>query len=221
MITCSRNEVEAHARRAARGAGLSWGLAEEAGKAARWLATRGLPGVEVLARVLTCNDGVDYARLAPQMSGAEWRAEGGALCPLCAGAAISDRAGLLDHGVTLRDVSFPLLLAPFAHRAALASGCDYELRWQGVRLKTGADGFTLLEGDTVTLAVASAVAARIEVGLPATPGEVGGECRRVFAPHDASVSIPLDAWRTLEELAGRTYVPATAESRERGAGEDR
>jgi hypothetical protein len=32
----SLNEIEAMAKRAVRGAGLAWGLAEEAGKALRW-----------------------------------------------------------------------------------------------------------------------------------------------------------------------------------------
>ena len=43
-MTFSLNEIEAIGKRAARGAGLPWGLAEEAGKAARWLTARGLPG---------------------------------------------------------------------------------------------------------------------------------------------------------------------------------
>ena len=48
-MTWSLNEIETLSRKAARGAGLSWGLAEEAGKATRWLAAAGLPGPQVLA----------------------------------------------------------------------------------------------------------------------------------------------------------------------------
>ena len=33
----SLNEIESLCKKAARGAGMSWGLAEEAGKAAKWL----------------------------------------------------------------------------------------------------------------------------------------------------------------------------------------
>ena len=36
-MNVSMNEVESMAKTAARGAGYSWGLAEEAGKATRWL----------------------------------------------------------------------------------------------------------------------------------------------------------------------------------------
>ena len=46
------NEVEATAKRAARGAGYSWGLAEEASKATRWLCAKGIDGSAVLAGLL-------------------------------------------------------------------------------------------------------------------------------------------------------------------------
>ncbi|MEL7259121.1 MAG: DUF3726 domain-containing protein, partial [Pseudomonadota bacterium] len=43
-MSWSLNEVESLARKAARGAGYSWGLAEEAGKATRWTCAAGWPG---------------------------------------------------------------------------------------------------------------------------------------------------------------------------------
>ena len=41
-------EVESYLRKAARACGLEWGIAEEAGKAARWLAAFNLPGPEIM-----------------------------------------------------------------------------------------------------------------------------------------------------------------------------
>ena len=41
-------ETESYLRKAARACGLDWGIAEEAGKAARWLAAFDLPGPELL-----------------------------------------------------------------------------------------------------------------------------------------------------------------------------
>ncbi len=52
-MSWSLNEIEGLARKAARGSGLSWGLAEEAGKATRWLCAAGLPGADALAGLLT------------------------------------------------------------------------------------------------------------------------------------------------------------------------
>ena len=51
-LVVSSNEVDALAKKAAKGAGMPWGLAAEAGKATRWLADRGLPGPAVLADLL-------------------------------------------------------------------------------------------------------------------------------------------------------------------------
>ena len=45
-------ETRAMATKATRGAGYSWGLAEEAGFAVHWLQLNGAPGVEALARLL-------------------------------------------------------------------------------------------------------------------------------------------------------------------------
>ena len=43
-MSLSLNEVESLAKKAARGTGYPWGLAEEAAKASRWLAARGVDG---------------------------------------------------------------------------------------------------------------------------------------------------------------------------------
>ncbi|MEF9603350.1 DUF3726 domain-containing protein, partial [Paracoccus sp. PXZ] len=44
----SRNETEALCLKAARGAGMSWGLAEEAAFAAGWLGAHGIDGAGAL-----------------------------------------------------------------------------------------------------------------------------------------------------------------------------
>lgn len=45
-VTLSHSELRSLITKAARGAGLGWGLAEEAGWAAEWLARRGLPAAD-------------------------------------------------------------------------------------------------------------------------------------------------------------------------------
>jgi len=60
-MLCSLNEIEAQLRKAARGAGLSWGLAEEAGKAGRWLAMHGIDALPAFAALYEQNDGRPYA----------------------------------------------------------------------------------------------------------------------------------------------------------------
>jgi hypothetical protein len=50
-------ETESYLRKAARACGLDWGIAEEAGKAARWLAAFKLAGPETLLAHLQQIDG--------------------------------------------------------------------------------------------------------------------------------------------------------------------
>lgn len=75
------NEVEATAKNAARGAGYSWGMAEEAAKATRWLCANGIDGCKALARVLAQADEIGPREMAPRDLSGDWAAEAGALCP--------------------------------------------------------------------------------------------------------------------------------------------
>ncbi|WP_443692938.1 DUF3726 domain-containing protein [Pseudomonas protegens] len=133
----SLNEIESLCKKAARGAGLSWGLAEEAGKAARWLSAHGLDGPGVLATQLRQNDGCAYQQLAPDVSAEPWQVPGHALCPLIAGATLSDHSYLLRNNgrIELRQVAHPQLLLPFASATARQLGLWLELSWNGCCLK--------------------------------------------------------------------------------------
>lgn len=216
MIVCSLNEVETYGRRAARGAGMSWGLAEEAGKAARWLAEHGLPGVELLVRLLTINDGRSYSNMAPEVRDNRWQASAGDLCPVCCGAALCDRAELLAHGsaIHFNDLACPLLLAPFVDCSRSVDGGSCEMRWPNVRL--------LLSGDGVMLECAkpsahlSERAEEVRVSL-----RLSHTVQPTHLPRTEGIETAASAWRALEALAKRTYVPATDESRARGAGAGR
>ena len=84
----SLNELDAMARKAARGAGYSWGLAEEAGRATRWLAAAGLPGPMCLAQLLAAVDGADFNDFTPAVLAGRCTADSGALCPRLCGVAV-------------------------------------------------------------------------------------------------------------------------------------
>ena len=206
----SLNEIESLAKKATRGAGYSWGLAEEAGKATRWLCAAGLPGAPALAALLVRNDGVAYDALRPIDEAAPWRATGGALCPLIAGAALSDRAGTLaaGRGIVLSRVSHPLLLLPFLVSAADMTRTDLTLHWDGVILSHGPDG-TALDARAAALAVTEAR----DVGAAPTTARPATRIRRAWrgdiAPDSAAI---------LQRFAHRTYAPETDERRRAGAG---
>ena len=102
-MSWSLGETAALALKATRGAGLSWGLAEEAAGAVFWLHQRGLPGISALCGYLDCYGAAGTA--------------GDAACPLVLGTALSDGTHAvpeqLDERIDLGTVSAPLLLLPF------------------------------------------------------------------------------------------------------------
>ena len=209
-MTRSLNEIEAHAKRAARGAGLSWSLAEEAGRATRWLASHGLAGPALLSEVLTKNDGLRHDQVAPVRLDGEWHAPAGDLCPLAAGAALNDYAEWLAGAqpLTMANVSNPLLVLPFAAWAAIHLNAPIQVGWQNLRIDTDGDRVWINDPDKdIDTSQAAAVTCQIaskrtDAGtLPGLRGTVTDQ-----------------AWRKLDTFAQRTFAPATAASRLLGAG---
>lgn len=204
-MTYSLNEIEALAKKGARGGGYDWGVAEETGKAVRWLASHGLPGVELLTKHLSmqANDG------PPQTLDGDWSSVTGTLCPLTAGIALNDCADRLSagQGQMMRNVAHPLLVVPFAAWAAVHIRAPLTVTWGALRATT--NGYDLLiEGDEHDLsaahsAILSCSIAQDQVALiaPALRGSISDK-----------------AWTELNTFAQRTYAPATEASRLLGAG---
>lgn len=205
-MTRSLNEVEALARKAARGAGMSWGLAEDTGRAIRWLEARGFAGAAALAEYLAWRDqGGAVARL--EVHSGLWRGAGGPLCPIAVGAYLSDSAAAgLPGEMTLVSIRAPLLIIPFTAWAARELGRDIKLEcgdediWLGHRGEAYGAGFT------------GTGEADVSLRLEQVPGDA---MRREVTTRCAAERGPLDV---LEEFAGRTYAPATEASRLAGAG---
>lgn len=106
-VTLALSELRALVTKAARGAGLSWGLAEEAGWAADWLARRGLPAA-------------DWATLWLQAT------INGQPGPIEAGVALADRLACnlasLPPQALHDGLPAPGYLLPFLHRIAQHHG---------------------------------------------------------------------------------------------------
>jgi hypothetical protein len=110
------SEIQALATKATRGAGFSWGEAEEAGWAVMWLSREGLPGADLLLAAIESPE-----LCAPTPQPFCWRTPG-RLCPLRAGMALMDFAelpsGLANTPLHLEEVAVPGLLLPFVAQAA-------------------------------------------------------------------------------------------------------
>jgi hypothetical protein len=188
------SEIRATATKAARGAGFDWGMAEEAGLAARVLESRGLPGVRVLARLLNgraCCDRV----LGTGARNGMWEM-----------VALSDRLPFPEEAMPTGPVAAPLLLAAPLILFARERGLAFTLAWDGAMLRCTP------EGVTAHGAVGAETAER--VSLEPSPDGHTEPC-----PIDwRSRAVRLCDWDRLEHLAARTLVPETAASRARGAG---
>lgn len=204
-MTFSLNEVEATAKKATRGAGYPWGLAEEAGKAVRWLCAHGVDGCGALAEALGKFDGASLSDISPVASNSEWRASGRTLCPLMTGTALSDRVDTIPNSpIHAHQVATPNLLLFFA--ANIAAHCKgiVTLEWPGGSAVTNGTDLCL-NGQPAT-SVASVV--RILCG-----GTLGAP-QETLSRAEPTASV----WKTLNTFAHRTYAPATKESRLKGAG---
>jgi hypothetical protein len=204
----SRNEIESLALKAARGAGLSWGLAEEAAAAATWLAERDLPWAETLAELLvrrqaTCPPAISGQVVAPFRTGSR-------LCPILTGALLSD-LGPSNRSMEVHDLLGPLWLAPFLARW-WGRGLAARLAWAQVSLVVGPHSLWGLPTPPVD-GLAAPFASRVEIAMVAAsaPAHPQPERRHGYL-------LPDDALRALQALEQRTYVPASAHSRLSGAG---
>jgi hypothetical protein len=200
----SCNEAEMLCLKAARGAGMSWGLAEEAGFAARWLYARGLDGPAVLLAHLDWADGRPWDAVRPVAAGNLWTQDGGLLCPIALGTAISDFAALGRAGndAIAGPVHRPVLVLPFLHALARASGSTMALAWAGHRVTVGPEGE--IGGDIALLSAVECAELEISAGAKAA-----AEPRRP----DRAAPLSAQTLSRLDDFAMRTTVPASASSR--------
>lgn len=199
-IRLSLSEIDALGRKAARGTGCSWGLAEEAGKSARWLAGYGLAGPEALAALFT----------APRRCGCT-SDSAAPLCPIAAGADLSDSAEEIADGTDMRlgDVAEPLLLLAQASRSAHALKVILTLRWSGFCATCFPSGLSIENGDGMNDAVGRYVVCSNKNAVTEEADLQAGAASRL---------VSRSAYETLSRLASKTYAPATDASRNSGAG---
>ncbi len=197
QLSCS--EVTALCLKAARGAGMSWGLAEEAGYAARWLYARGLDGPGALLEVLDKTESCGTAVLS---DGSIRPKAHSVLSPITVGTALSDFAGLCPEPICAKPVLRPLLVLPFLHQMASAAQAARLLKWAQGSVAVDPSGAVC--GETALLEQAD-VADIIVSAAPDRPDSA--------APVADPAPFQPDILKRLDDYAMRTTVPATAASR--------
>lgn len=210
-VSLSRNEVSSLCMKAARGAGMDWGLAEEAGFAAAWLVQHGFDGPEYLYTHLAQAQGRRWANLCPTVAIGDWHAQDGrSLCPIALGVTLSDYAALPEgivDGCSIRigPVDHPVLLIPFLTTIAQSTDTLFTLEWDG--------GSALIGGDRAALiaAVKMLTDHRGPLHLSGRSGVAKPAVAAKAPDTDANIITALNA------LAMRTTVPSSEASRA-GAG---
>jgi Protein of unknown function (DUF3726) len=203
-MSVSLNEVESLAYKAAWGAGLSWGLAEDAAAAARWLAAHRLDWARALADVLEQASALSApaGHAASEITG---RTPGAVLCPIRTGTWLSDQgAGAPDRQMTIRRVVSPILLVPFVAR--LGSSARFWFEAAIVDCRAGSFNST---GSIATAAQ--------DVIVHIAGGSAMGTATSRPAATDP-LTIDAASYARLSALEARTYVPASDTSRLSGAG---
>lgn len=211
-MTYALSELDVLGKKAARGAGLPWGLAEDAGKVIRWLASFGLPGPQSLSAMLNGFEPSHLTEQAPQSIGIpSWAASSGVLNPLITGAALSDCAARLRQWgqITTGPMQHPLLLLPFTGAVALNLGTPVSVQWAGIQFTTDGHAVSCQGHDP----------GRQESHVCQTTVAINGRMTQPF-PKVRRVTLPQETSDHLSSLAERTLAPATEASRRLGAGAD-
>ena len=201
-MSWSLGETSALAVKAARGCGMSWGLADEAGYAVRWLQARALPGVAALCCYLNW-------RASGKL--VDWPAEVGATssyCPIQTGTALADGGITLD--TQFSRVQNPLLMLPFI---ALRAGSNViRIELDKIRIDVNQMGAGCSHNKTAILVQNAICTLSTDPSdmLPITYFEAYPLPR---VPSDATCCM-----NTLGRFAAKTYAPSTEQSRLRGAG---
>ena len=201
----SLGEIESQCKKAARGSGLSWGLAEDAGLVARLLSEVGLPGSETIALNLKKLAFSELYRVEKKedIFGAAERPLSGFLI----GISILDRLSEFPDSKT---VDFGEIVGPLAFVGSLlklqGSNYSFSVRWVGFHCCLDSTGLTV-HGKNLNPEIVHKLEFSIFQNLKIS------SVNEIVIP-----KVSVECWKELTDLAYRTYVPSSEKSRMFGAG---
>ncbi|MEM8796610.1 MAG: DUF3726 domain-containing protein [Pseudomonadota bacterium] len=226
MSNLSFSETRALALKACRGAGFSWGLAEEAQDLVHTLALLDFPALEMLASLLRLYEAPrrDSTPKEPCPSSPNWTAGKRTLCGVTLAtylrdtgfAIIQKKSGGCGRSNYIGPVAGPLFVAAAAVGVNRTTGLESRLCWESASvevnngaIKTGGTG--LLDPIARELVIIDRAADLDRSESEALEKRIANAARRISTSETALAF--------LQALAARTLVPESDQSRSRGAGE--
>ncbi len=199
QISWSLGETAALATKAARGAGMPWGLADETGVAVSWLHAHGIPGLAALCRYLKWRDNGIVTQWPDRPAGAA------CYCPIALGTAYMD--GAIPLTLATGTIREPVLMLPFIAKRNTGQPMQVDLGDMSIHLSK--DGvFSPYLNTALLISQANCTINHATDTAAMTPYEL---TQRVPSYFFGCVAV-------LTEFAKKTYAPATDESRMAGAG---
>jgi len=186
-------------------------MAQEAGRAAAWLAHNGLPAASYFDLLLRQTDGIEASQLTPSIvfSNAipEWQTSTQSFCPVVYGSVISDLGSSLFKGSSENLASgalySPGILLAFVAYSAKSSGVSLQINIDGHSVVISSDGWLeTTDLDFLTVKQAEFSLKESSVQISAAPSV------------HRRAAISNNSFEYLGTLAHRTYVPASEESPE-------
>ena len=199
QISWSLGETAALATKAARGAGMPWGLADETGVAVSWLHAHGIPGLAALCRYLKWRDNGIVTQWPDRPAGAA------CYCPIALGTAYMD--GAIPLTLATGTIREPVLMLPFIAKRNTGQPMQVDLGDMSIHLSK--DGVCSPYPNTALLI--SQANCNINHATDTA----------AMAPYELTHRVPsyfFGCVAVLTEFAKKTYAPATDESRMAGAG---
>ena len=199
QISWSLGETAALATRAARGAGMPWGLADETGVAVSWLHVHGIPGLAALCRYLKWRDNGIVTQWPDRPAGAA------CYCPIALGTAYMD--GAIPLTLATGTIREPVLMLPFIAKRNTDQPMQVDLGDMSIHLSK--DGVCSPYLNTALLISQANCTINHATDTAA------------MAPYELTHRVPsyfFGCVAVLTEFAKKTYAPATDESRMAGAG---
>ena len=199
QISWSLGETAALATKAARGAGMPWGLADETGVAVSWLHAHGIPGLAALCRYLKWRDNGIVTQWPDRPAGAA------CYCPIALGTAYMD--GAIPLTLATGTIREPVLMLPFIAKRNTDQPMQVDLGDMSIHLSK--DGVCSPYLNTALLISQANCAINHATDTTA------------MAHYELTHRVPsyfFGCVAVLTEFAKKTYAPATDESRMAGAG---